>query len=87
MNIQAAATFSNITSDISNNLETLRGLAEDHFAQDPDCVNWGHVGTLRAILNDIESASMRATALAFPRTHHPTRARLPRAGARTRRAN
>ena len=66
MNVQAAATFSNITSDISNSLETLRGLAEDHFAQDPDYVNWGHVGTLRAILNDIESASMRATALAFP---------------------
>lgn len=66
MNVQAAATFSNITSDISNSLETLRGLAEDHFAQDPDCVNWGHVGTLRAILNDVESASIRATALAFP---------------------
>ena len=29
-------------------------------------MNWGHVGTLRAILNDVESASMRATALAFP---------------------
>ena len=66
MNIQAAATFSNITSDISNSLETLRGLAEDHFAQDPDCVNWGHVGTLCAIQNDIESASMHATALAIP---------------------
>ena len=66
MNVQAATTFSNITSDISNSLETLRGLAEDHFAQDPDCVNWGHVGTLRAILSDIESASTRATALAFP---------------------
>lgn len=66
MNVQAATTFANITNDISNSLETLRGLAEDHFVQDPDCVNWGHVGTLRAILNDVESASMRATALAFP---------------------
>lgn len=66
MNVQAAATFANLTDNINSSLETLRGLAEDHFVQDPDCVNWGHVGTLRAILNDVESASMRATALAFP---------------------
>ena len=66
MNIQAAATFANLTNNINSSLETLRGLAEDHFVQDPDCVNWGHVGTLRAILNDVESATLRATALAFP---------------------
>ena len=66
MNVQAAATFANLTDNINSSLETLRGLAEDHFVQDPDCVNWGHVGTLRAILNDVESASMRSTALAFP---------------------
>lgn len=65
MNIQAAATFANLTENINSSLETLRGLAEDHFAQDPDYVNWGHVGTLRAILNDVEGASIRATALAF----------------------
>ena len=41
MNIQAAATFANLT-------------------------DWGHVGALRAILNDVESATLRATALAFP---------------------
>ena len=66
MNVQAAATFANLTDNINSSLETLRGLAEDHFVQDPDCVNWGHVGTLRAILNDVESATLRATALAFP---------------------
>ena len=46
MNVQAAATFANLTDNINSSLETLRGLAEDHFVQDPDCVNWGHVGTL-----------------------------------------
>ena len=64
MNNQAAA-FARITESINSSLEALQGLAEDHFAQDPDCVNWGHVGTLAAIKDDIESAAVRANALAI----------------------
>lgn len=63
MNNQAAA-FARITESINSSLEALQGLAEDHFAQDPDRVNWGHVGTLAAIADDIESAAVHANALA-----------------------
>lgn len=65
MNNQAAAAFASITESINSSLEALQSLADDHFAQGPDEVSWGHVGTLAAIKDDIESAAVRANALAI----------------------
>lgn len=93
MNNQAAAAFARITESINSSLEALQGLAEGHFAQAPDCVNWGHVGTLAAIKDDIESAAVRANALAchereprlVARTETEPQYHVPPAAARRRR--
>ena len=34
------------TAAIRAKLERLRQLADDHFGNDPDAINWGHVGDL-----------------------------------------
>ena len=53
---QALDAFIAAKTEIDAMLERLATLSADHFATDPDEINWGHVGTLnhyRAKLREI----------------------------------
>jgi hypothetical protein len=49
-------------AEIDAKLDRLKALSDEHFGQNPDDINWGHVGTLAhyaALLQRITAAAFK----------------------------
>jgi hypothetical protein len=40
-------------------IEELTALSEDHFDVNPEAINWGHVGTINAVLSGLRRIAKR----------------------------
>jgi hypothetical protein len=40
--------------EIDTMLARLQALSDDHFNFDPEAVNWGHVGSIGSVANDLQ---------------------------------
>lgn len=40
--------------EIDTMLARLQALSDDHFNVDPEAVNWGHVGSISSVANDLQ---------------------------------
>ena len=44
---------------IDQELKMLKAMADDHFEVDPDGINWGHVGDLERIAQELQAINDR----------------------------
>ena len=56
MNEEAVAEFVKTLEEIEELLLALTEAKDDNFGTDPDTLNWGHVGTARAIRSLLKEA-------------------------------
>lgn len=48
--------FLELKAEIDGLLAALAGASADHFAADPEAVNWGHVGSLSLVAEKLHEA-------------------------------
>lgn len=53
-NDEALSAFVSKLAEINDTLDALRQAADDHFGADPERVNWGHVGDLGWVLEQLK---------------------------------
>ncbi|MCV2889448.1 hypothetical protein [Ruegeria aquimaris] len=52
-NDEALSAFIAAKAEIDVILDRLKALSDDHFAFDPDAINWGAVGSLNTVAADL----------------------------------
>ena len=73
-NERALDAFMAAKGDFDDLLDRLSGMSRDHFAVDPERVDWGHVGTLRERVNQLRRAVGEEDSPAAAAAPHPERA-------------
>jgi hypothetical protein len=53
--MDAINTYINLLSKVRTELERINQFVDDHGEVTPDDVNWGHVGFMGTMLNDLEN--------------------------------
>ena len=52
-NDKALAAFIAAKTEIDERIERLKALSDEHFGFDPDAVNWGSVGSIQSVAEDL----------------------------------
>ena len=55
----ATSRFLALKAEIDDLLAALQTASDDHFGAEPDAVNWGHVGVLADLRNNLKAAVER----------------------------
>jgi hypothetical protein len=53
-NEQAQSEFISVITELQAQLGKLKSLVDENMGEDPDAINWGHVGTVKKVSKDMK---------------------------------